>query len=149
MHINEALKIRLFRIVIGYASIYHILLGLLGTFAGPSIVVGLSSTIFGISPTPDDQFLVTGRFAAAYMLAFGMMLGLLAIDPRKYSMLVWPGVVLFALRIFDRLVYAGQLERAFGTTLGRSLITVAMAVIIIAALVVLRPTGEPSVRESQ
>mgnify|MGYP001582291778 CR=1 FL=1 len=136
---QPASSFKIFRVVAWIASIYHIILGLLGTFASADIVVPIASSVYGITPQVNPQFLYMAKFIAAYMLAFGVMMGFVALKPREHRDLVWAAVILFGIRVFDRLVYFNLLQEAFGTDMARNLVTVVPIAIIAICLLAFRP----------
>lgn len=131
-------KTKIFRVVAGFVGIYHIVLGAVATFGGSSLV-GLVAKLYNISPTLDSQFLYLAKFIAAYGIAFGVMMAMVAYNPQKYYMLAWGAIVLFAVRIFDRLFYFDLLKEAFDPTMGQNLITVFTIGILGLALFIYMP----------
>jgi len=135
-------SITIFKIVAWYAGLYHIILGLLGTFANSNIVISVASKVYGISVVSSSQFLYLAKFISAYMIAFGIMLLFLGINPQKYKALIIPAIILFVVRIFDRLVFFDLLQDAFGSTMQQNIITISIAAIIAILLFVFRPKSE-------
>ena len=130
-----------FKVVAWYISIYHAVLALIGTFAGPETVGAIAARVYGITPYITAQFAVTAKFASAYMLAFAVMMGLVAYSPEKYRVFIYPAIVLFLLRIFDRIVYAGQINEAFGTTMSQNMVTIVIAAACALLLYAFRPSA--------
>lgn len=132
-------KLLWFKIVAWFGAIYHIILGLIGTFAPNNIVISVAEATYRVAITSSSQFFYLAKFLSAYMIAFGFMLALLAYNPKKFRIFIWPAVALFAIRIFDRLVFFKLLNEALGSTMGGNLITVAVAAIMGLLLILLRP----------
>lgn len=136
---NSDASLKIFRFLAGFAGVYHCILGLLGTFASAEFIAKTVSTVYGVAPRVDLQFLSSARFASAYLLAFGVMMLLVAWKPREHHMFVWAAVVLFAIRVFDRLVYFNVLQDAYGITMAQNLRVLIPVAIILVGLIVFRP----------
>ncbi|MCH7850905.1 MAG: hypothetical protein IH845_04655 [Nanoarchaeota archaeon] len=132
-------KLKVFKGVAWFAGLYHILLGLIGTFAPTGLVLSIVSGVFGVVPTASDQFFYLTKFISAYMIAFGFMLVLMAREPKKYSIFVWPAVTMFGIRIFDRIVFFDLLNSAFGSTMLMNMRTIIPISILILIFIYTRP----------
>ncbi|HEY4515312.1 MAG TPA: hypothetical protein VJJ22_04160 [Candidatus Paceibacterota bacterium] len=138
MQQNTSLK--LFRFIAWFASIYHVVLGLLGTFGNSSFVVSLVNKVYGITVNIDpDLFMSFARFAGSYMIAFGLMMGLIAKNPIKYRRFAWVGVALIIIRLFDRIVFFKALQSTLNISLVNSLPTIIVISLMAIGLVVCMP----------
>ncbi len=136
------MKNRLFRITAGVAAVYHLILGA-GLLVLPTDAMGGIIRVFlgfGLEVSPELSMI--GKFAAAYLLAFGVMLGLLSIHPRRLQVLVIPALVLFGIRLANKLVFLTTIEEAFGVSRGRSIFAVASLALIFGIMAWTRPMGE-------
>jgi hypothetical protein len=128
-----------FRIVAGWAAVYHMCLAVLGTFVPQSVAEKVIVAVYGanIVITPQIAYLI--KFISAYFFAFAFAMALLAWKPLQYRNLVWVAITLFVVRIFDRIFFLDLLRSAFGGEIGRDMITVGMLLTMGMLLIVLRP----------
>ena len=141
---NKNTSVKIFRGFAWFAGVYHLILGLVGTLASGDTVVSIASAVYGITTTISPQFLYMAKFISAYMIAFGIMLVFIGSDPYRYRKLAWAAVVMFAIRIFDRLVFFSLLQEAFGVSMSKNLVTVVTVSIIALGLIVFMPREEKS-----
>ena len=73
------------------------------------------------------------------MVAFGIMMLLIAKDPVRYGALVYPAVAVAIIRIGERLVFAGELKAAFGIGMDRTIGTIIVVGGLNLALLLLKP----------
>ena len=138
------MKSKVFKIVTWIGSIYHILLGLIGTFASSDTIYSIVNSVYGVNPTQGAEFIVFAKFISVYMIAFGIMLGILAYNPTRYKILVWPAVILFGIRIVERTVFFGLIAEAFQITTPQNMKTVVTITIMALLLLLLRPKTSQS-----
>ena len=129
----------IFRFLAGFVSVYHFILGLIGTFASSETVVWVVNRVYGVNPTVDAQFIYLSKFIAAYMIAFAVSTAILAWKPIEYRKLVWVPITLFSIRVIERLVFFGLLTEAFQVTMARNLQVVIPIAILAIALYYFRP----------
>jgi len=92
------------KILLWIVAVYHIGLGLLGIFA-KDFAVTLAKNFFNFNLTLTDQTYWIINPLAAYILIFGVFMALAAKDPVKYKNVIYVGVVLFAIRVLQRVVF--------------------------------------------
>jgi hypothetical protein len=119
-------------------GVYHLLMGLFGIISG-EMAARVGQILWGAHVTVDAQFSYLAKFLAAYVIAFGLMMLFIAKDPVRYGALVWVAALLGALRIFERLVFAGELQSAFSIGMNRTILTVIVVAALNLGLIVLRP----------
>jgi len=136
---RSSVKVAVFRAVAGFGSIYHILLGLIGLFGTGAMLESTLDSVYGVNPKMDPQFLYLAKFVSSYILAIGVMLGILAWKPVEYRLLVWPAVTLFGIRIASRLFFFPLLKEAFGVSMIRNLQVLIPVAIMALLLIQLRP----------
>lgn len=120
----------LFRTVTGTAAVYHLLLGaallvLPGAAMGKVIQVALGTPL-----EIDPSLSMIAKFTSVYVVAFGMMLAFLCVNPTRYRVLVIPALFLFGVRLVNKLVFMTTIEETFGVTRGRSLFAIASLAVI-------------------
>ncbi|MDP3741401.1 MAG: hypothetical protein Q8R08_03705 [bacterium] len=135
-------KIKWFQVLAMIVGIYHSLLGLIGLLAPANFVVAVASKVYGLTIVAGAQFIVTARFASAYMLALGIMAIFMARKPREYAVFIWPIVIMIAARILTRLFYAEDIYRAFGAGWAENIRMIAVVALIAIGLLSLRPKNE-------
>jgi hypothetical protein len=122
----------------GFMGVYHLVMGLLGVWSGEMAARG-AYVLWHAQVNVDPQFSYLAKFLGAYVIAFGAMLLMVAKDPVRYGPLVYVAALLGALRIAERLVFAGELERAFGIGLDRTLGTAIVVAALNGGLIYLKP----------
>ena len=133
------LKDKIFRYLAGFISIYHILLGLAGIFGSRDFIEPIISRVYGVTPVFDAQFLYLAKFISAYFIVFGLMMGFVALNPRRYAQLAWVAIALFAIRITQRLVFFGLLKDAFHITFAQNLQILIPITLLLIGLIVFHP----------
>lgn len=135
----ESNSLKVFRFLAGFISVYHFILGLIGTLASTETIVLVVTKIYGITPTVDAQFIYLARFVSAYMIVFAVTTAVLAWKPIEYRKLVWVPITLFVIRVVERLVFFDLLTEAFHITMARNLQVVVPITILAIALYYFRP----------
>lgn len=121
-----------------FMGIYHLLIGILGLTSG-EVAARVGAVMYGahVEVTPMFSYLV--KYLCAYVIAFGAMMLILASDPVKYRNLVYVALLVAAIRILSRLIFADELRAAFGIGMTRSLETIAAVAVLNLALFALMP----------
>ncbi len=112
----------LFKIVTGTAGLYHIVLGAIGLVFPIETVVRATTLTLGVTLQADQQLAFILKFVSVYMLAFGIMLIIFAFNPVRYRALLVPTLILFAIRLINRIAFFGLLSSTFGMTAQRNMI---------------------------
>lgn len=137
---NSKTSLSVFRCIAGFMSLYHIVLGLIGTFGAADFVISLANKVYGVAIQVDpDLFMSFARFASSYMIAFGCMMALVALKPLVYRQFAWAGVILIVIRIFDRIVFSEVLYRSLGVTLASSVPTLVAIGLLALGLIIFMP----------
>lgn len=105
--------------------VYHVLFGLLAN-APSATMRELAASLLGVHLPADAALDYIVKPFGVYVMTFGVMMGVAAWNPVKNRALISVGVILFALRIAQRLMTLGAAEQAFGITVSRNLGTVAV-----------------------
>jgi len=134
-----AMRMTLFRITTGVAAVYHLVLGLALLVLPAEALGGITRLFLGMDLEVDGQMAMIGKFIAAYLLAFGLMLGLLCLRPVKLRALVMPVLVLFGIRLANKLVFMGQIEEMFGVARGRSVFALLCIALLFGIIAWTRP----------
>ncbi len=132
----------LFRLTAGIAALYHLALGGALLVLPAEALNGMAKLFLGVAIEFDAKFSMIGKFASAYILAFGVMLALLCWKPVQLRVLVVPVLVLFGIRLANKMVLMTSIEGAFGVDRGRSLFALASLALIFGLLAWARPMGD-------
>ncbi len=103
---------RLLAAVLVVISIYHLFLGGL-PFLPADFAARTVKSVFGMTVLVTDQLHYVAKLMGIYMIIFGIFAGIAAKDPVKHRAVINVGVLLYALRLINRLVSAGQVRAAF------------------------------------
>ena len=136
------MKFTWFRLTTGIAAVYHLVLGAALLVLPASALGGITRVFLGFELEIDARLEMVGRFSAAYLLAFGVMLALLCLKPRPLRVLVLPVLALFGIRLANKLVFMTTIEETFGISRGRSLFAIASLALIFVVMAWSRPTGD-------
>ena len=103
------------------------------------VAARVGAAVYGAPVEVSPRFSYMAKYLAAYVIAFGVMMIFVASDPVKYRKLVSVAIVLAVVRILSRLIFASELQAAFGIGMNRSLMTIAVVAILNLGLIVLMP----------
>lgn len=140
-------KGKVFAFLAWFVGIYHLLLGLAGIFGSQQFLEPIIKTVYGVDPTFNAQFEYLVKFIAVYFIAFGLMMVFVAMNPKQYAKFAWVAVVLFAIRIVQRLVFYNLLNEAFHISFVRNLEVLVPIAVIMVCLIAFHPdysTGKKS-----
>src|SRR3989338_4485753 len=128
---------KLLKIVLGIVAVYHILLGIAGILIPADLISKLASQFFyfTLTVTPEVGWVI--RPFASYLLVFGVFMGVAALDPSKYKLIIYGGISLFVVRIIQRLYFMARGFEEFGTDPVRSWLHIGVVTILAIALIVL------------
>jgi hypothetical protein len=120
-----------------FICLYHVACGLL-VIAVPDQIPLVAEKLAGLKVSASPEFLYLAKPFAVYAMVFGVMMGVAAWTPVKNRALISIGVVLFALRIVQRLLSLDEVERIFGVPPARSWQTIGIVAALGLALAWLR-----------
>mgnify|MGYP001566384218 FL=1 len=69
---------KIFQYLAGFASIYHLMLGLIGIFGTTNFIVIVVNKVYGVIPTVNAQFLYLAKFISVYFIVFAVAMAILA-----------------------------------------------------------------------
>jgi hypothetical protein len=116
---------------------YHVGCGLAPNLF-PDQVPMLAEKLAGMRVSAVPEFIYLAKPFGVYAIAFGIMMGLAAWNPVKNRALISVGIILFALRIIQRLMGISEVEQLFGVAPSRSFATIGIVAAFGAALAWLR-----------
>jgi hypothetical protein len=106
------------RIFLWVIALYHILLGALLIFSG-EMSISAADALYGWQITGSPELGILGEILGCYAIAFGLMMAVAAGDPARFRSLLTVGIVLIALRLVQRLFFAGKVMEVFQVSSGR------------------------------
>ncbi len=121
------------RIVVSFIAAYHALVGLVLLFSG-ELSIKLAHSLAGMTITGTPELGIVGEILACYILAFAFVMGLAAYDPVKYRSAISIGIVLFVLRLFQRIFFAGKVMEVFQVPSGRYWMAFTIVAVLASAL---------------
>jgi hypothetical protein len=134
--------------LLGVIGVYHVGLGVL-PFLPTSFTTRILLALFGMAFEVTPQLHYLGQLFGIYAFAFGLMALVAARDPYRYRSLVTVIVVLYGLRILNRLAFIVAFMPAFRTSAFRGWLEVVLLAAFGLAVLALRPRGAtPQVAES-
>lgn len=136
-------SLRIFQLVAGFMSLYHLVLGIIGTVGSKEFIQSTIYKVYGASPLVDAQFLYLAKFISIYMIAFSITMAFLAWNPNKYRKLIIVPILLISVRIIERLVFFDLLQEGMKTDMTRNLQVIVPITILLILLVIFRPKKTP------
>lgn len=106
------------RVLVGFIGGYHLLVGLMLLVSG-DMSIRTAKALAGWTIHGNPEMRIVGEILGCYILAFGLMMVMAAIDPIRGSNLINVGLVLIALRLLQRLVFSGKVVEVFQVPAGR------------------------------
>jgi hypothetical protein len=111
------------QVLLWLICVYHVGFGLLAN-APSELMRQCAAGMLGINLPADAALDYVIKPFGIYVMTFGIMMGVAAWNPVKNRALISVGVVLFALRIAQRLLNLEAMQQAFGVAPSRNLVTV-------------------------
>jgi hypothetical protein len=113
------------RAVLWFVAVYHTVVGLVALFSKEGVIAAAKMLgAYNINAGPSFFYIV--KPFGVYLIAFGVSMALAAWDPIKNRALLSVGVVLFALRLLQRILTAQETQTLFNITPGRNAVTIAI-----------------------
>jgi hypothetical protein len=129
---NNNLMLRAVKVLLWVFCIYHVITGL-GVNVAPAMMKNVASA-YGASVDLTPQFAYLGKMFGAYMVVIGLLAGAAALDPVKHRLIVNGIILLFVLRVVQRLVFINEIQSTFGISAARDLSNAAFFLAFAAAL---------------
>jgi hypothetical protein len=133
------MKETIFKAATAIAGVYHIILAFIGLCLSAELTAKAAEIALGVTLKGDSQLMLVARFAAAYMLAFGIMLLCLAANPRKFRLLAFAAVALFGIRFLNRILLFNLVSSTFGMSATRNIIGTAIIFVFFAVILLTIP----------
>jgi|GEM_PF-1338385 hypothetical protein len=120
-----------------FICVYHVVLGLCANLP-PSQVQAIAAALLGLQLPDNAALFQLLKPFGVYVMVFGVAMGIAAWNPVKNRALISLGVVLFALRLIQRLVDLDGVQQNLGVTSDRNWATIATVAVFTLLLAVLR-----------
>ena len=105
-----ALKVLLIAI-----AIYHVFLGMFA-FLSDAAAVQIAKIFFGMNIVATPQLSYIAKLLGIYALFFGIFMFIASRNPQQYRAFICGGVALYAVRVINRIIFAGLVTTAFGVS---------------------------------
>ena len=105
--------------------LYHVFMGV-GAFLSKDMVVWLADVFFGIKLQVTPQISYLAKLLGIYVVAFGLMVAVAALDPARHPSLLKIVIILYGLRVLNKLVFADLYTAAFAAPRYRAWVDIAM-----------------------
>ncbi len=130
-------KYLVLRGVVWTVCIYHVLLGV-ALNAPVGLITWVATNVLGATRMPDASALFLARMLGTYLIVFGVAMGVVAFNPIKNRALLTLSAILVVLRAIQRVVQSGDLDQALGISAASNYTTIAILILIAAALAFFR-----------
>ena len=127
------------RAILVVVAVSHVVLGLMACIVGPGTIVSLVTSLYGATITLTPQLHHVIRILGAFMIAIGIMSAFAIRDPERNRAIVDGLGILQLLRAAQRVVFAAQIQEAFGMPSGRLMLQSAFFGALGLLLLLLRP----------
>ncbi len=106
------------KILLWIIAVYHVASGIL-IIASGDLALWFARAYYGWTIDGSTELGILAQLLGCYAIAFGLMLATAARDPVRYRSFLTVGVVLIALRVFQRAYFAGKIIDTFQVSAGR------------------------------
>ena len=117
-----------------FICVYHVTAGVLLNSPKEWIAAVAKWSFGNMTLTGDPGMYFFLRPLGVYLIIFGIMMGIAAWNPMKNRALITVGVILFALRIVQRIMTAGEFQSLFGLSQARNTVMILIVAVFGVAL---------------
>lgn len=115
--------------LLAVGALYHVLLGL-AVLLFKERAADMAQIFFRFNLTPSPELLWILNPFAAYLLAFGLTMAVVARSPGKHLPVVWVVVVLYAIRFVERAWFAVAADETLKVSVEPMQQTIHLAVVL-------------------
>lgn len=130
-------KFMALRIIAGVICIYHTALGIILN-SSVDVISWTLTNCMGATKLPDASALFVAKMLGAYMIFFGVGMGLVAWNPSKNRSILTIGVLLVIFRSIQRIIQADLLLESLGISAQSNCVTIIILIIFAIALIIFR-----------
>jgi hypothetical protein len=127
------------RAILFLVAVSHLVLGIMACVVGPGTVASLVASLYGATITVTPALHHVIRIVGAFMIAIGIMAAFAIRDPERNRAVVDGIGILQIVRAAQRVIFASQIQEAFGIPPSRLLAQSAFFLLLGLALLLLRP----------
>lgn len=143
---ETATKRKVFKALASIVGIYHIVLGLAALALPVSALASAIDLFLGFQPSMTDQFVLVSKFTGVYVLAFGLFVLLIARDPEKYRLFIAPVLLLFGIRLLNKLILFNEIGAQLAVPPARNVLAVAFVAIFFFGMLLSAPAKFYAIR---
>ena len=125
------------RLLLWMIAVYHVILGILLLASGETSIQA-AKALMGWTIVGSPTLGIVGEILGCYFIAFGLMMAVAAWNPVNNRGVITVGLVLFVLRLFQRLYFSGKVMDVFEVSAGRYWGAFTFILLVGAGLAVLR-----------
>ena len=133
------MKNSIFKLVTWIAGLYHVILAAIALLLPIEVTSKAFTMALGVNLAVTPQLEFIGKYVGVYMLAFGIMLIMIALNPVRYRSLAYVAVALFGIRFLNRIIFFGALTSTLGMTMTRNIIGSALVFIFFIGILFTMP----------
>ncbi len=131
------------KVVLGLVCASHLVLGILAMASPPEpISEAIIKSTYGATVTLTPQLQHVLRILGAFMVAVGVMGGFAMLNPQRNQAIIYSIALLLLLRVAQRIIFADEIESAFGIPTSRVIVQSVFFFALAAVLFFLCPRGE-------
>lgn len=130
---------RTFKVLANVVGIYHVLLGVVALVLPAGAMSSTVRLFLGFVPSVTDQFVLVSRFTGVYVLAFGIVALLIARDPKRHALFITPVLLLFAIRLINKVIFFNEIGRELDVPAARNVLAVALVAVFFFGLLFTAP----------
>lgn len=131
-------KTKTLSVILYVIAAYHIVIGII-PFLPSDTAIGLINSIFHMQFAVNDQIIYLGHLFGIYAIMFGLFTGVAAKNPSKHVNIINIAIVLYVLRILNRIFFASMLANAFHVSTGYIWSEIILLAFFGGALLILKP----------
>ncbi|MEW6009341.1 MAG: hypothetical protein AB1629_06890 [Candidatus Omnitrophota bacterium] len=129
------------RVLLVMFCIGNIVLGLMALLAG-GLAVKAAALFYGANVALNPQINYIIRMLGAFVFTMGVLGGIAAYEPVKNKAVINVIILLLAIRVLQRLIFAKEIFETFGISSSRNLSNIIFFIAIALALFMLRPKSD-------
>ncbi len=139
---NKALKL-----LAAIAGLYHVLLGAAALILPTDTSVKVIDAVLGLTPVVNEQFSLIVKYTGAYVLVFGLLLLIFAYNPIKYRILALPILVLFGVRLLNRILLFNAVSSLYEMSVARGIFSTTAIALFFFGILITMPRSKAQADE--
>ena len=133
------MKERAFKVFASVVGIYHIILGVSALVLPEGMMSSMVQLFLGFNPSVTDEFVLVAKFTGVYVLAFGIVVLLIARDPVRHALFIGPVLLLFAIRLINKVILFDDIGAQLDVPTARNVLAVAFVAVFFFGLLLTAP----------